>query len=86
MKFLSLITSTVLQVVAISPNSNKSINISLPSLDSPSGLSYIILPPDIINNITVKNNGSSKAVNFVTEFLAYHLCIQLCVSWVLCQL
>ena len=56
---------TVLQVVAISPNSNQSINITLPSLNSTSGLSYIVLPPDIINNITIKSNGSCKLTKLI---------------------
>ena len=79
MVFLSLTTPIVLQVVAISPHSNEPINVSLPSLDSPSGLSYIVLPADIINNVTVKSNGSCKMVNFVTQILSLSLvCSAMC--------
>lgn len=73
---------TVLQVVAISQNSNKPINITLPSLNSDSGLSYILLPADIVNNLTVKASSSCKVTNFI---------IQLMFSWLfmysaMCQL
>ena len=46
----------VLQVVAVSLNSsNEWANVTLPSLDSSSGLSYIELPLDLLQ-IAVMNN------------------------------
>lgn len=68
----------VLQVVAVSLNSsNEWANVTLPSLDSSSGLSYIELPLDLLQ-IAVMNN-SKQYTQYST--VRYNFYQQLTVSW-----